>query len=169
MTLSLVVGTAAGLLRGLDALPGYVTGEPPGIKRLRSVEDAETSIRDRVIVPPYFPDSLHWPPVMIVAHAGPPASVALTFADAAGEPALVVFQSRDPRVAPRELVAPAVVLQRATVSMPDGDAELLRVLTRDGAIWHEIVRRSGERRVVLRFRGPVDQLVRMARSVRDSP
>jgi hypothetical protein len=170
MTLSLVIGVTAALLRGLDALPGYLRGEPPGIKRLDSIEDAERRLRGRVVVPPYFPETLRWPPAAILVHDGPPGSVALTFVDRAGEPRLVVFQSFDPAASPpRELVWPAVVLQRTTVRLSGQETALLRILGRDGEIWHEITWVSDQRRVLLRFRGPIDQLLAIAQSLRALP
>jgi hypothetical protein len=170
MTLSLVIAAAAALLRGLDALPGYLVGEPPGITKLGSIEEAERVLRGRVIVPPYFPDTLRWPPATILVHGRPPAAVALSFVDRAGEPRLLVFQSSDPDAAPaRELVPPTVVLQRTVVHLSGHETSLLRVLASDGEIWHEVTWTAPQRRVLLRFRGPIDQLLTIAESARGLP
>jgi hypothetical protein len=167
MTLSLVIGAAAALLRGLDALPGYLHADPPGIRRLSSIEEAERRLQGRIVVPPYFPDTLRWPPAVILVHDGPPSAVALTFVDRAGEPRLLVFQSSDTDGSPpRELVWPVVVLQRTTVRLSGQETALLRVLGKDGDIWHEVTWAADHHRILLRFRGPIDQLLAMAESVR---
>jgi hypothetical protein len=167
MTLSLVIGAAAAVLRGLDTLPGLLHADPPGITRLGSIEEAERRLQRRIVVPPYFPDTLHWPAALILVQDRPRSAVALTFVDRAREPRLLLFQSSDTDASPpRGLVPPVTVLQRTTVRVSGRETVLVRVLGKDGDIWHEVTWTSDGDRLLLRFRGPIDQLLKMAESVR---
>jgi hypothetical protein len=168
VTLALVIGTAAGLLRALDSVPDFVRGEPRGAKRLRSVEEVEQRLSQRLLLPAYFPDTLRWPPATIRIHDGPPPSVALTFLDQSGETVFVVYQSfGTPAAPPRELLPPMQALQSSRVALHDKDAELVRLLGADGRIWHDVAWRDEGRAVTLRFRGAVGELLTMARSTRE--
>ena len=167
MTLSLVMGATAAVLRAVDALPAYLGGAARGVERFHSVEEVERRLRERLLLPSYFPDTLRWPPARIRLHTGPPPSVVLTFADRGGEPWLVVFQSFGALGTPPPQLLPAGrVLQTVTVPLHGTQAALSRVLDGDGRLWHELGWSTGERRIVLRSRGPVDELLRMGESVR---
>lgn len=170
MALSMVLGVTAGLLRVADSVPGLIRGEPKGATRLLSIDAAERRLGERLWLPAYFPDTLSWPPAAIVVRRGPPPSVAVTFVDRGGEPALVLGQSLGTTApVPEELQARDPVLHRVTVPLHDGRATLLRLAGRDGRIWHDLAWEMEGRRIVLRSRGSVDELLRMARSVRHRP
>ncbi|MBI4011441.1 MAG: hypothetical protein HY359_03960 [Candidatus Rokubacteria bacterium] len=167
MTLALVMGATAAVLRAVDTLPAYLGGAGRGVERFDSVEAVERRLRERLWLPSYFPDTLRWPPAGIRLHTGPPPSVVLTFGDRGGEPRLVVFQSLGGLGAPPPEPLPGGrVLQTVTVPLHDAPAALSRVLDRDGRVWHELGWSTGDRRVVLRSRGPVAELLRMGESVR---
>jgi len=167
MTLSLVLGATAAALRALDALPAYLGGAARGVERFHSVEEVERRLRERLLLPSYFPDTLRWPPAEIRVHAGPLPSVALTFAGSERDARLVVFQSFGALgIPPPQLLPAGRVLQTVTVPLHGTQAALSRVLDGDGRLWHELGWSTGERRIVLRSRGPVDELLRMAESVR---
>ena len=167
MTLSLVMGATAAVLRAVDALPAYLGVAGRGVEGFDSVEAVERRLRERLWLPSYFPDSLRWPPAEIRVHAGPLPSVALTFAGSERDARLVVFQSFGAFGTPPPQLLPAGrVLQTVTVPLHGAPAALSRVLDRDGRVWHELGWSTGDRRVVLRSRGPVDELLRMGESVR---
>ncbi len=170
MTLALVIGATAAVLRAVDGLPAYLGGARRGEERFDSVEAVERRLGERLWLPSYFPDSLRWPPAGIRVHAGPPPSVVLTFTDRGGEPLLLLVQSlRGFGTPPPELFPGGGVLQTVTVPLHGAPAALSRVVDGDGRVWHELGWSTGDRRVVLRFRGPVAELLRIGESVRGRP
>lgn len=167
MTLGLVMGATVGLLRGLDSLAGYLLGEPRGVKRYGSIEEVEWKLGERLLLPAYFPDTLQWPPSAVRLASGPAASVALTFMGREGnEERLFIYQalggggSISPQLLPRRLV-----LHTTVVSLGGTVGELSRIRGADGAIWHEISWFRDGRQMGLRFRGAVEELLRIARSM----
>lgn len=167
-TLGLVLGAMVGLLRGLDSLPGYLLGEPRGGKTYRNVEEVERKLGERLLLPSYFPDTLRWPPAAIRLVSGPPLSVTLTFMGREGdEERFIVYQAfGGAGPVPPQLLPPGLVLHTTTVSVGGTAGELSRIRAEDGAIWHEIGWWREGRRMTLRFRGPVEELLKMARSMR---
>ncbi len=167
LTLLWVMGAAAGLLGGLDAVPGWMEGEPRGVRRARTLEDAERRLRARITLPAYFPDSLRWPPSSVRLVTEPPPSVALTFEARGGGVALVFAQTLggEGPVSPL-LLAEAAVLQRGSVTLGDREANLLRVIGDDGEVWNELEWTQGGSRFAMRGKGSLEELIRMARSAR---
>ncbi len=166
LTLLLVTGAAAGMLAGLDAVPGWIEGEPRGVRRARSIDDAERRLRARITLPAYFPDTLRWPPSSVRLIAGVPATVALTFEARGGGAALLFVQTLggEGPVPPR-LLPEAAVLQRGRLSLGDHEATLSRVIGDDGEVWNELDWTQSGARFAMRGKGSLEDLVRMARSV----
>lgn len=170
MTLGLVVVAAAGLLRGLDSLPGWLGAEPRGVKTFDSIEAAERHLKARLVVPAYFPDTLAWPPAAVRVDEGPPSAVGLTFLGrGSGEPRLILYQDLggpgfggDPRSL--RLLPAWVVLQRTRTALHGRDVVLTRLLDEDGLVWHEVAWEVEGRRLALRSRGAVDELLTIAHS-----
>lgn len=168
VTLGLVAGATAGILRGLDAVATYLQGDQRGVKRYRSVEDVERKVGMRLLLPAYFPDSLQWPPAAVRLSSAPPQAVALSFTGReAGAERLVIVQTLGPPASlPPELVPAARTLHATPIRLDDVEATLSRITGAGGEIWHEIVFERAGRQVVLRFAGPVEELLAMARSMR---
>lgn len=166
VTLALVVGATAGLLRALDTLPGYLQGEPRGVRSFGSIEEIERRLRERVRLPAYFPDTLRWPPAAIRLDSGPPPAVALTFVGREdGEERLVIVQSFGPTaLASPRLLAPGRPLQTTSVPVGEAEARVVRILGPDGLVWHDVSWRARDRQLTLRSRGSLEELLRMARS-----
>lgn len=164
-TLVLVMGGAAVALAGLDAAPGWVQGEPRGVRRLGSVDEAERRLKARLYLPGYFPDRYRWPPSSVRLLLGEPASVALSFEAREGGLALQLGQTvgGEGTVSPLVL-PPAEALQRSAVRLGDREGTLSRVVGEDGAVWHEVAWREGGRTLVLRGKAGVEEVLRMARS-----
>lgn len=170
-TLVLVMGGAAVALAGLDAAPGWLQGEPRGVRRLPGVEEAERRLKARLYLPAYFPDRYRWPPSSVRLLPGEPASVALAFEATEGGVALQLGQTvgGEGPISPLVL-APAEALQRSPVRIGDGEGTLARVVGEDGAVWHEVAWTQGGRSLVLRGKAGVEELLRMARSAhREGP
>ena len=167
-TLGLVMGTTAGLLRGLDALGRYLQGEPRGGTRYGSVEEVERRLGARLLLPAYFPETLEWPPATIRLLAGPPPSVVLSFAGRKGSgQRLVIYYQISGGAGPilPEPLPPGQVLHTTTVSLQGSEGELSRIASEDGEIWHALSWEKEGRRIALRFKGPLGELLKMARSM----
>ncbi|HYQ80841.1 MAG TPA: hypothetical protein VEP68_05030 [Anaeromyxobacteraceae bacterium] len=164
-TLALVMGGATAGLAALDAAPAWLQGEPRGVRRLASVDEAERRLKARLYLPAFFPDRYRWPPSTVRLILGDPSSVALGFEAREGGLALQLAQTvgGEGPVSPLVL-PPAEALQRSAVRLGSEEATLARVLGEDGKIWHEVAWRQGGRTLVLRGRGGVEELLRMARS-----
>lgn len=165
--LGLVLGAMAGLLRGLDALAGYLGGEPRGVKRYRSIEEVEKKLGARVFLPAYFPDTLERPPAGIRLVSGSPPSLAVSFLGREGKTErLFVYQTVGGADAIPSAVLPSGQLLHTTViSLDASEGTLSRVLGEDGEIWHVLTWQRRGRQLALRFKGSVEELLRMARSL----
>lgn len=164
-TLLWVVAVSAVTVAGLGALPGWIAGEERGVHRVASIQDAERRLGARIILPAVYPERLAWPPAEIRVAGGRHGSVALTFVDRAGAPALQLIQSTE-EGAP---IAPALLRDRTVhglrrTSVDARPATLSRVHVA-GEGWDELAWDLRGRSIVLRGRGDLGELYRMAASV----
>ncbi len=166
--LVVVIALTALALRGLDAIPRWVAGEGRGVVRYESVEGVERAFGDRLVWPTFFPDTLQWPPAAIRFHHGPPPSVAFSFlARGEGAERLVLYEALGARASiPMTLMPAGLVLHRVAVPVAEGEAVLYRVQMPDGAIRNDLVWHRSDATVALRYAGPADELVTIARSLR---
>ena len=165
--LVLVVAGTAAVLRMADWAPAVLGGEPRGVRRYMSIEEAERATRARVRLPAFFPDTLGWPPARVRLAVGRPASLAVVVAGRAGSMAhLVVAQTLGARgpISPL-LLGPGVTLQSAAIEVAGRAATLTRLSLAGGALVHQVTWDSVDRTVSVRFDGPLDQLLRMADSL----
>jgi hypothetical protein len=164
-TLTLVLGGAALALATLDAVPTWLHGEPRGVRRAASIEEAERRLQSKVLVPAYFPDTLRWPPSTVRLTRDDGGSVALSFLGSDGAPALFLAQTAGHDGAlPPGLLGRLAVIQQQSAPLGDG-AVLARVVAEDGALWNQLEWSAAGRRFLLRGRGSLDDLIRMARSI----
>ena len=162
-TLLWVGATSALLIAGLGALPGWIGGET-SVRHVGSIQEAERRLGARLVLPGYFPERLAWPPAEVRIAGGRRGSVALTFLDHAGRPALQIVQS----TAEGGTVAPALlgsrtVLSAQTTAVGTRPATLSSVLL-DGQRWQELSFDLRGRRVKVQTQGDVEELYRMART-----
>jgi hypothetical protein len=163
--LVLVVGSAAAMLAGLDAIPTWLHGEPRGVRRVAAVEEAERRLRARVQLPAYFPDTYRWPPAAVRVTSEDGGAVSLAIAGRDGAPALLFAQRvGGPGPLPAALLPEAAVILRQAGPLGEGST-LSRVVGEDGTLWSQLEWTGGGRRHLLRGKGPLDDLIRMARSV----
>jgi hypothetical protein len=166
-SLVVVTALAALVLRGLDAIPGWVTGEERGIERFESVEGVERAYGEPLLLPAFFPDTLRWPPAAIRFRAGPPAAVATQFLGRdGGDERLAIVEARGARASiPMALMPSGVALHRVAVPMPEGEAALVRVTTADGQVRNDLVWYRPDSTVALRYSGSADELMTIAHSL----
>jgi hypothetical protein len=165
--LALLAGLAL-LLAGLDRLPALLAGAPQGARVFRTVEEAEAALGAAVWLPASVPPAVAWPPARVDVWPGPPLAVAVHFAARErGGPRLTVVESvgrvSDP---PRALRGPAEELMTADpVRLGRHDATVTRALGPDGQVLHDVRWDQDGRRIVLRYAGPVEDLMRAAGSL----
>ncbi len=164
-TLALVLGGATFALAGLDTMPTWLHGQPRGVRRAATVEEAERRVQGRILLPSYFPDTLRWPPSSVRFMREDGGAVALEFQGKEGAPALLLAQTMEAGGAiPDGLQGRLAVIQRQSAPLGE-DAVLSRVVAEDGTLWNQLEWSRSGRRFLLRGRGSLEDLIRMARSV----
>jgi hypothetical protein len=168
--LALVLAVTASILAALDAVPAWINGESRDVRLAQNLEDAERRVRARLVLPAYFPDTLAWPPRRIRVLAGQPPAVALELTGrGGGETRLVLAQTVGAGEIPERLLRPAGALDEAPVNVAGAQGRLRRIVGADGQIWREVAWTQGERSVVVRSKGSLEELLRMVRSARVQP
>lgn len=167
----LVMAAAAAALTAADRLPALLLGAAHGARVYDSVDDAERRVGARLWLPSYYPDTLAWPPAQIQAIPGPPAVVALHVSGRDGTTdELVVCQSIDGLASPPpSILAPGEVITSVTIPLHGRTARLDRLLTPEGRMVHDLAWDLDDRRVTVRYAGPVEQLLLMANSLAGPP
>ncbi|HSN90505.1 MAG TPA: hypothetical protein VLS93_04695 [Anaeromyxobacteraceae bacterium] len=167
VTLFWVVAATLVLLAGLGALPRWLAGEEKGPVLAGSVPVAERRLGSSLFLPAYFPDRLAWPPGEVRVSGGPGGSARLVFRprEAVGSPVVLLqsVEAGEP-VAP-DLVGDRRVLSSSRTRVGERPAEFASVLV-EGEGWQELTWEVEGRRLVLRSRGDLEELYRMAHSVR---
>jgi len=161
------VAAVSALLLFLDAIPSLVLGGARGVRVHPSVEEAERALGARLLVPVYFPETYGWPPASVRTSAGAPRAAALTLERRGTRgPALLFVQSLDGDSAP-----PAKLLPRgsethaAAVDLGGTTARLTDVLLPPDGTFYDLSFVAAGRRVVFRFQGPPEEVLKMARSL----
>lgn len=165
---AVVTAGAAALLAFADGVPAWISGEARGVRRARTIAEAERALRARLVVPYYYPSSLAWPPERIRFRVGAHAAAALWVSSRDGSPHLLIAQTLGPGRIPESLAPEVAVLGRSPVAVGPIQGTLARVLD-DGAPAWELAWEQRGRSLLLRTRGSVDELLRMARSTREAP
>ena len=166
--LALVMAVVSALLWALDGVPTWIAGEPRGVRKARTVQDAERFLRARLVIPSYFPATFAWPPGRIRFLTGAPAAVALWVDGRQGGPGLFIAETVAPGPIPPRLIPEVQVLGRSPVAVGASPGTLSRVVEEGVVVW-EIAWQQGGRSLLLRSRVGADELVRMARSAREAP
>ena len=161
-----VVATTAVTLAGLGALPGWMAGEPREVRTVATVEEAERQLGAGLALPSYFPAHLGWPPARIRVSGGKGGAVELTFRTAApgGGDQLQLLHATTPGAPiPAEFDPPGSELSSSPTTVASRPARLTR-RTIGGEVWQQLSWERDGCRMVLRTRGDVDELFRIARS-----
>jgi hypothetical protein len=152
----------------LNALPQFLGGDPLGVVRYGSVEDAEARLGVTLYRPAVLHGAWRWPPSRVRFAAGETGWVefVLDALPGSGADSLVLCQTLGPAPGdaqvPTVLLASAQLLQASDISIVGRVLRMQRLLLDDGALVHELWWREGTRRVMLRARVPADSLLRMA-------
>jgi hypothetical protein len=163
-----VLAASAAALSALDAAPAWMVGESRAVRRARTVEEVERRLRARLILPAFFPSTLAWPPEHIRFTLRAPGAATLSIQGRDGTPRLLLAQTVGPGPIPDGLVTEVAVLDRSTVAVGARRGTLSRIVDEGVTSW-ELAWEQDGRSLLLRSRGQVDELVRMARSAREAP
>ncbi len=162
-----VVAAAATMLYAVDGLPAWLTGEPRYVRRARSVEEVERRLRARLVLPYYFPSTLSWPPSHIRFTIGPPGAAAMSIDDRQGKPCLFLAETVAAGAIPERIVPSVQILSSSPIAVGTARGVLSRVVEGGTTQW-ELRWEQGGRGLLMRSRGSVDELIRIARSVREA-
>jgi hypothetical protein len=162
--LAVAAVTAALLL--LDSVPSLLLGGARGVRVHATVDAAERAVGARLLLPAYTPESYRWPPRLVRTTAVPVRAAALTFASRDGRrPDLLLVQSLDGDVPPpASLLPPGPRTHRVAVDLDGTPATLTDVLIPPDGTFFDLSFVAAGRRVVFRFQGPPEDVLRMARS-----
>ena len=163
----LIVAAAVVGLRVADALPRAALGVSRGVTRAADVAGLERAIGRRMPVPAYFPDTIAWPPAEARRHSSGSAAIWCRQRDGGG---LALVIATAPGGTPHLLDAvlpPAAELQREQSSRGDRLVTVSRVRQADGSVWQQVQWPSTAQIILIRYRGTLDELLKIAGSVND--
>ncbi len=152
----------------LNALPQFFGGEPLGVVRYATIQEAEARLGARLYRPAALPDGWTAAPAGIRLAVGRPDWIEFVYA-ADGAFVTLCQTLGDARLdrgaVPPVLLPRGEVLQASDLTVAGRSVRMQRVLLDDGAIAHELWWRKGARRVMLRARVAADSLPRIARAI----
>jgi len=163
----LVVAAAALALRVADEVPRMLLGVPRGVRKVAGVAELERLAARPMPLPSYYPDTIDWPPAEGRYELLGSAALWCRLR-AARVPALIIATAPagsdqvSPDVLPR-----AVDLQREAGFLGSRPAAIARLRGADGVIWQQVEWRGRRQIVLVRYRGTLDELMRIAGSVHE--
>jgi hypothetical protein len=163
----LVVATAALTLRIADALPRAMLGVPRGIRRAPDVAELERLSNRRMPVPSFFPDNIEWPPAEARVHTAGSAAIWCRQRSGGGLALIVATAPPGTRGIATEVLPGAVELQHEDTSLDGRPAVVSRVRDEAGAVWQQVQWKTPAQIILVRYRGTLDQLLRIAGSVHE--
>lgn len=155
-------------LEGADRLPSLLAGTPHGARVYWTVAEAEAGIGARIWLPSSVPSDIGWPPARIDVWPAPPVSVAVHFpALGDGRDELILVQSIGARAAAPEAILPPLQVLMTVGDVPLGarTGTMTRALAPGGQLLHDLSWDQGDRHMVLRYAGPVEDLLEVADSI----
>jgi hypothetical protein len=141
-------------------------GVPRGVRTADDIAHLERLAGRRMPVPSYYPDTIGWPPGEARLHMDGSAAIWCR-QRATGTLVLVVATAPPGRAAVSAGVLPAAVeLQREAASVAGRPAVVSRVRSAGGSLWQQVQWRSRTQIILVRYRGTLDELLRIAGSIR---
>jgi hypothetical protein len=163
----LVLAGSAVLLLVADAVPGAVRNTARGVVRYDTTRDVEQAIGRRLPAPGYYPAALEWPPSDLRVYLGRTAAYWCRRRSDRTLALVVAVAPAEEHTVADQVLPPAVVLQDADGAVGGRGARVTRLRDADGALWQQ-VEWTGARGVVLaRYRGTLDELMRIVSSLRE--
>jgi len=160
---ALLTGFALGL-RALDEVPGIVTGLARGVRRVDSLAALEREASRPSSIPAYFPDTLAWPPDMLLVFGGSSTAVSFRHRQAGTTWLLVAARAGTGEIAP-QILPPATPLQAESTTVRRLPATVERVLDRNGVAWYQVRWHTSATTHLVRYRGTLDDVMLIANSI----
>ncbi len=154
----------------LKKVPAYIKESEH--KFYSSVEEAEFSLGLKIFLPSYFPDYLIWPPEEIRVVRKPSLIITLVFiSQGDGRPSLVIYEiisnTDESKGLGVDLMEPNRDSEEIQVSVGGAKGTLELGVVEKGSRWTQLSWRQGDRKIVLRSNGSVEDLLKIARSIHD--
>jgi hypothetical protein len=165
LTWALVFVAAAAGLRLADALPRAALGVPRGVVKPADVAELERDSGRRMPMPAYFPDAIAWPPAELRLHSG--GSASFWCRQRAGRGMALIVAAAPAHVIAAAVLPASVELQREPASLGARPAVVSRVRDDDGTVWQQVQWEAGRQIILVRYRGTLDELLKIAGSVRE--
>jgi hypothetical protein len=163
----IVVATASFGLRVADAVPRVLLGVPRGVTRASDVPHLERLSGRRMPVPSYYPETIAWPPAEARYHVGGSAAIWCRQRPAGGV-ALIVATAPSGLTGVADAVVPASVeLQHEDVVLGSHPAVVSRVRDTEGTVWQQAQWQARGQIILVRYRGTLDELLKIAGSVHE--
>ena len=162
-----VVASAAIGLRIADAVPRLVLGVPRGVVRALDLAQLDRESGRRMPVPAYFPDSIEWPPAEARMHSGGSAAIWCRQRPAGGMALVVATAPAGKREVAAAVLPASVELQREGAPLGARPAVVSRLRDADGAVWQQVQWQTPAQIILVRYRGTLDELLRIAGSVHE--
>jgi len=163
----LAAAAAAFGLRLLDALPRVALGLPRGVVRATDLRQLERQSGRRMPVPAYFPDTIQWPPADARMHTGGSAAVWCRSRTGGGIALVVATAPPGAREIAAAVLPASVELQREAGTLGSRPAVVSRVRDAEGALWQQVQWQRQGQIILVRYRGTLDELLKIAGSVHD--
>jgi hypothetical protein len=164
-TCLLLAAVCAVVLKGADYVPSVLAGVPHGARAYWTVAEAEAGLGARIWMPTSYPSSIEWPPSRIDVWPLPPVSVAVHFRGRDGRrDRMILVQSIWERAEPPDTLLPPVETLMTIRDVPLGgrQATMTRELAPGGHLLHDLSWDQGRRHLVVRYDGPVEDLLAVA-------
>ena len=168
LTVWLLAVAAAAFGLGLaDAVPRVVLGVPRGVVRAPDIVQLERESGRRIPVPAYFPDIIEWPPSEALMHTGGSASVWCRQRTGGGIALIVATAPPRAREIAAAVLPASVELQREDGTLDGRPAVVSRVRDAGGAVWQQVQWQTPRQIILVRYRGTLDELLKIAGSVHE--
>ncbi len=168
LPLLLVVAVVAVALRLLNLVPAHIKAQTEA-REYATVEQVESALGIKVILPAYFPDYLSWPAYQITVRRRPAIDIRLHFLSRDGSrEALSISEILWPweDVPPPVAIAePGKVLQRTSIQVDGARGTLLVGQGADGGNLNQLRWQQGDRYIVVTTIHSLPELVRIAGSM----
>jgi len=163
----LVFAASAFSLHVTDALPRVAHGVPRGVVRVAGVAELERATGRRMPVPAYYPDSIEWPPADARMHMDGSAAISSRQRPGGGMALVIASAPRGASGIATVLLPDSLELQREEALLGTRPAVVSRVRDADGAVWQQVQWQSRGQIILIRYRGTLDELLKIAGSVRE--
>lgn len=163
----LLLTLAAGaLLRMLNKAPEHIQPEQKNVVLYQSIEEAERTLRIRILVPSYFPDYLAWPPLSIRSERKPKFKVTLEFRYQDRNQLALTLEESFPEEGKRLVLEPPPrPWHREFILLNGSQGEMISWIDEEGFLWHNAKWKARGRLFEAKSILPEEEFLRILRSI----